>query len=181
MHCRIKFLWVLAMWLLSGTPAAADRTSFDLSPGSLTSYESVVSGLGNYYLLDVATPTVVGAHHLEYAFLELVMDVDAREVSGYVDDSPLFEVFALTGTLSGEPDPSLFARTNAPMARNVAIGQNRRVVIDITQAVSKYLADPGANHGLIFGSLTRRRDGIFAVRSGVLGEGVVARVTYFWK
>ena len=116
-----------------------------------------------------------------HAFLELAVDVDVREVSGYWDDSPLIEVFALTGTLSGEPDPSRFAEVNAPMARNVAVGENRRVVIDITEAVSEYLADPGSNHGLILGSLTRRRDGLFTVRTGSLGAGVVARVTYFWR
>lgn len=44
-----------------------------------------------------------------------------------------------------------------------------------------YLDNPESNHGLILGSLTGVRNGLFTLKTGVLGEGVVARLIVHYR
>ncbi|MFQ5510835.1 MAG: hypothetical protein ACE5EO_03200 [Candidatus Krumholzibacteriia bacterium] len=41
------------------------------------------------------------------------------------------------------------------------------------------MKNPTRNHGLIIGSLTGRRDGLFSLKGDSLGSGVVAKMTFF--
>jgi hypothetical protein len=45
--------------------------------------------------------------------------------------------------------------------------------------VRAYVADPAGNHGLIVGSLTGARDGLFTIRSGDFGPSTLGRITFF--
>jgi hypothetical protein len=111
-----------------------------------------------------------------HAWLELRADISAKNLNGFVDPAPVFEVYALKQTLSGDPEPSKFESTKLPMSRPVATGTDRLVKIDITEFVQKILADPSKNHGLVVGPLTNDKRGVFTVRQDSFGPGVFARL-----
>ena len=52
------------------------------------------------------------------------------------------------------------------------------LLLDITDIVRSFLADPGSNHGLVVGSLSGSRAGLFTLKEGTIAPGVVARVTF---
>jgi hypothetical protein len=70
----------------------------------------------------------------------------------------------------------MFREMLVPMSRPVAVGENRRVRIDITEFVQEILADPTSNHGLAFGAVTTDTRGVFAVKADGFGPGIAARV-----
>jgi hypothetical protein len=107
------------------------------------------------------------------------VDVSSRASEGLQNETPLFEVYALKSAFSGEVDPDQFQEQDLPTTRPVVVGSGRRVVIDITEAVGCYVADPAGNHGLIVGSLTGARDGLFTIRSGDFGPSTLGRITSF--
>ena len=175
---RMSCVVAMAVAVLVGS-TLADRVSVSIPASALSTQTAATAGLGNYYVLDLPVPPGLSAGDVDHAFLEFVVDVAARNVAGYEDDAPVFEVYALSGSFAGPLSASEFVSTTIPMVRNVAVGENRRVVIDVTEAVKLYLATPSANHGLVLGSLTGRRDGLFTIRSNVTGMAGAAKLTVF--
>jgi hypothetical protein len=68
-------------------------------------------------------------------------------------------------------------RRPSPMTRNVVVGENRRVVIDITEFLRYNLVQGVEVHRLVVGFVRSGRDGVFRLRGGGFGEGKIARVT----
>lgn len=117
-----------------------------------------------------------GLATVRQAWLEMRVDVSVREVGGFRDPAPLFEVYALSADVTGAIQPKMFREMLAPMSRPVAVGENRLVRIDITEFVRLILDDPESNHGVAFGAVTADTRGVFAVRADGLGPGAAARV-----
>ncbi len=164
--------------MMLASAADAGRVSVYVTPADLSTYSPADATLGDYYVLQFEVPDEIKGQPVRWAFLELFCDVSAKEMSGYLNEAPLIEVYALSSTFSGTLDPSQFEPQTLPLVRNVAAGLNRRVVIDITEIVKSYIKNPAKNHGLIIGSLKGRRDGLFSVKSNSLGSGAVAKITF---
>ena len=157
----------------------ADRYAVDVPASGLSTFSPDSAGLGSYYVLQFDPPAGVTSRTLRHAFLEFFLDASAREVDSYTDNSPVLEVYALKSTFTGQLDPSQFMAQALPAVRNVAVGDERRVVVDITEIVRVYLEDSAENHGLIVGSLTGIRPGVFSIRTDKIGGSAVARVVLF--
>lgn len=165
--------------LLLGSSAQADRFSVSVGARDVATYNAAETGLGDYYVVRFEVPDRVKSSGLDHAYLELYLDVGAREIDGYVEDTPLLEVYALKTDFGGTLTPEQFEAQSVPTVRNILLGENRRVVIDITEIVRAYIADPDKNHGLIVGSLTGARVGLFSITPDEFPDGALARITFF--
>ena len=165
---------VAVLGLLAGV-AEARKVTIDIKRTDVTSYTPENTDLGNYYAFDVPMPEKLAGETFMDAHLELYVDVLAgAEVAAGIDYTT-FEVFPLKSSLSGEVDSSKLRL--AAMKRTVRVGESQRVKVNISEHVRHVLANPSDDFGLVVGSLTGQRLGKFAVKHGVLGPGVVARVT----
>jgi hypothetical protein len=164
---------LVSLCVVAVAPVQAERTVVAIGSQQLTVHED--GELGDYYTLSLAVPGVLDGQELLGAYLEFYVDVDAMEIGDMVDEAPWLDVFALTQTHGATVDPEEFG-TPAAAPGAVIRGESRRVLRDITEIVRGWMAAPQSNHGLIVGSLTGVRDGLFTVKAGVLGEGVVARL-----
>jgi len=63
--------------------------------------------------------------------------------------------------------------------RAIALGRDRRVLLDITAIVRADLAGRLPNHGLVLGSVTGSREGDFTLVSGRLPGSAVGRVRVY--
>ncbi|NIO28946.1 MAG: hypothetical protein GTO29_10405 [Candidatus Latescibacteria bacterium] len=165
--------------LMIYSTANSRRTSIYIDEADLATYDPIDTTLGDYYVLDFQAPQNITANELEFAFLELIVDASAIEKNGYLNGTPLLEVYALKSEFAGELDPDQFELQAMPMVRNVVLGEDRRVVIDITEVVRSYIVNPAKNHGLIFGSLTGSRDGIFDIQRNKFEQAGVAKISFF--
>lgn len=175
------------MWMLSLTTIAAiSLTTSSVHAGKKVVYfsatdvaqrEAVQSGYGDYFLLHFDVPEDMT--EIRHAYLEFYVDAAARESLGEVtNDSPIVEVYALKESLSGPLDENQFRTVSRPMVQNVRVGQNRRVVVDITEIVQLFKSDPTKNFGIVIGSLTGTRDGIFTIRDDDFSTTGMARITF---
>jgi len=171
---------VVSLLLIAAMPAHAERLVVDLGAQHITDYTPAEQGLGKYYTLAIPIPEAIDGKEIFGAYLELYLDVDAREIDELVSDTPHLDVYTLTQSL-GESMSEEALGTAAPEPGYVMRGENRRVVRDITGIVRGYLDAPSSNYGLILGSLTGVRDGLFTVKSGVLDQGVVARLIVHYR
>jgi hypothetical protein len=165
--------------LLLGSSAQADRFSEYVGARDVATYQAAETGLGDYYVIRFEVPDRVKGGGLDHAYLELYLDAASREIDGYVEETPLFEVYALKSDFQGTLTPDQFEAQSVPTVRNVLAGEKRRVVIEITEIVRSHIADPDKNHGLIVGSLTGARVGLFYITSDEFPDGAVARITFF--
>jgi hypothetical protein len=171
---------VVSLLLVAVMPVHAKRVVVELGAQHLTDYTPAEEGLGKYYTLALPIPEVVEGKEILGAYLELYLDVDAREIDEVVSDTPHLDVFTLTQSL-GESMSAEALGEAIPEPGYVMRGENRRVLRDITGIVRSVLATPTSNHGLILGSLTGVRDGLFTVKSSVLDQGVVARLIIHYR
>jgi len=167
-------LSVLLIVLVCGMPSVVLAEASSLDPAATTVTERAASDGTTYYSVGITLPE--NLTRVSHAWLELHADVSARNLNGFIDPAPVFEVYALNQTLSGDPEPSRFVATRLPMSRPVATGTGRLVKIDITEFVQSILADPSKNHGLVIGPLTDDKRGIFTVRQDSFGPGISARL-----
>ena len=167
--------------LLTGATAAeAARYAVDLTADDVTAYAVTKDPGDHCYTVPVPIPQVVQGKELFGAYVVLYVDVESTEVNGIVNETPVLDAFALKSDFAGEVDENeLGAPAFGP--RNVVRGQDRRVVLDVTDIVKGYLDDPASNHGLIIGSVTGIRDGRFTVKTGVLGRDAMARVIFHYR
>ena len=175
MHTR-TFAGMIAVALALSTSVAGARTlTIDVKRADVQAYRPQSTRLGTYYALKLSTPARLPKETFMDAYLEVYVDatsdVDERATAGLVT----FEVFPLKSALTGELSASSLRA--AAMKRTVRVGTSRRVRINIAEYVRYVLDHPTENFGLVLGSLTGQRLGKFTLRQGVLGEGVVARVS----
>jgi hypothetical protein len=171
---------VVSLLLLVTVPAHAEQIVVALGAQHLGAHSAAEEGLGDYYTLALPIPTAIEGEELFGAYLELYLDVDAREIDEMVNDTPYLDVFALTEALGQSLDPEAFG-TPALEPGYVTLGENRRVLRDVTNIVRSYLDTPASNHGVILGSLRGVRDGLFTVKSGVAEQGVVGRLIIHYR
>jgi hypothetical protein len=173
----MKLVVMLVMLLVvMVNPVLADRYSVALTTEQFNTESAGIKGLGDYYLVKVEVPNIVKSRELLRVTLAISLDVSAREFNGYINEAPVLEGYALTGTMENGLEPEKF-EVDSPMRRNVALGTERHIRIDITSAVMKFMDDPSKNHGLVVGSLTNQREGIFQIKS--VGE-VKATIIYYF-
>jgi hypothetical protein len=164
--------------LILAVPASwATKIEVSLTIADITIQEASVSGLGDYYTLRLDVPDVVTARNFYGA--TLVLYVDAASSDESEESGPLFEVYALRSPFSGSVNASQFVFPSATVT-HVAAGSSQKVLFDVSEIVERYLKDPGSNHGLIMGSLTGARTGLFTVKDNVVGPNVVAKVNFHY-
>jgi hypothetical protein len=166
----------IAMVSLSVAGARAGRTTVLVDNTDFSTHEAADTSYGDFYTVTIDVPDE--AKPIGRVYLEFFVDVSARAVDGFVNDTPVIEIYALTGNLTGTLDSSKFADQPLRMVKNVAVGTNRRVVIDITEMAKFFVANPLSNYGIVIGSLTRHRDGLFTVRSDAFGGNNMCRITF---
>jgi len=176
----ISIVFAIIIALLSCSDARAERLDVYLSANALTTHSPDDTTLGDYYLLQFQIPQELQGKTVGMAVLELRMNVSSVEKNGYQEKTPLVELYQLKSTFSGSIDPAQFVSLSSPIVRNAVVGESRRVILDLTEIVNSYIESPASNHGVILGSLTGRRDGIFTVKSNELPEPGVARITFLY-
>jgi hypothetical protein len=159
--------------LASAVPVLGAREEVELGGAEVVLHEP-----GDYYTVQLPVPRVPAGKALTGAYLEFYVDVEGA--SDAVNETPVLEVYALEGELRGGSYQAELGKA-AFGPRNVAIGLKRRVVVDVSEIVRGYLGDASKNHGLIISKLTGVRDGAFTLRDDVLGKGVAAKVTFYYR
>lgn len=166
---------IVASLLAGATIIEAKQIVVPLGQQHLGTHSPADTMLGSYYTFSIPIPAAITGKELFGAYLEFYVDATALEVGDVANDSPRLEVYALAGSLGESLDAEDLA-TAALHPGNVMVGSNRRVMRDVTDIVRGYLETPQSNHGLVLGSLTGSRDGLFTLKPDVLGKGVVARL-----
>jgi len=173
---------VAAAFLLGivATASLAAKHTVALTASDVVAHTALAPAGATCYTVAIPLPESIKGKELFGAYLELYLDVDAVERNGLVNETPYFDVHALESAFAGTVEEKQFG---APAfgPRNVVRGENRRVVLDITDIVEAYLDGSAANHGLIIGSLTGDRDGVFTVKSGLLDQGAVANLIFHFR
>ncbi len=131
--------------------------------------------LARYYTMSYTPPEGLASADLDLAILELYVDVSAIARDEYVNEAPVFEVYALNEPFGSSLDREILEE-GTRAARPVAAGVARRVVVDVTQIVRAHLQGALQNNGLVVGSLTGMREGQFVILSGRLPDAAVGRL-----
>lgn len=139
----------------------------ELSPGDSTSARS--------YVITLPIPSGIEHGRLHAAVLEFYADVFGANTEAYQAESALIEVYGVDGNVTGELDSEQIRRPSA-MTRNVVVGENRRVLVDITEFLRYNLYSKVTTHSLLVG-FVQSRDGVFRIREGAFGAEKPARVT----
>lgn len=127
------------------------------------------------YVITFAIPERMGCDRVHRAVLELYADVAGYDTDAYQSESVLVEVYGVDGLATGEVDPGQLRRPSA-MTRNVVVGDNRRVLVDITEFMRYNISQEIATRSLVVG-FVRARDGEFRIREDAFGDGKPARLT----
>jgi hypothetical protein len=175
----LRFLVIFVIGFVvvgSADETLAEHYTVALGTNDIRTITPQDESLGKFYLVSIDVPTVLEDKDLLGAFLEILVDVDSRPADGVSNEFPMLEVYALTEDFVSELNPSKLTMPS-PMRRNVVVGEDRTVKIDIREVVRKYMASPEDNHGLILGSLTNARDGLFELKSS---NGRLATLTYYY-
>lgn len=184
-----KIVTLTAVLLLGALPAHAEDYVVLFSLADMTTYTPAENdSLGSYYLVQFQLPAAAQGRELDAAILEFYVDADAfarheelyanngpEGPDAFVNATPTIEVFAPTGTFTGTLGGNALAadsRATAP----IALGEDRRAVVDVTDIIQPILDENATNHGLVIGSITGMRDGKFSLLAGNLGNGIVARL-----
>ncbi len=172
MNAVLRALFVVCLGCGIATDVAAQTQRIDLTSSNV---QRITTLEGNHYVIEFDIPE--GIVSVRHAWMEVRMDVSAREPEPVADPAPMLEVYMLKNALTGDPVPADFESTRLPMSRPVALGPNRLVKLDITEFVQRILADPRTNHGIVVGSLTGARTGEFVVKPDGFGPGTPIRLT----
>jgi hypothetical protein len=139
---------------------------------------------GAFYVVNVAVPGDIAGKRLDSVFLEFAVDATPLEEDS-MTVTPIVGAYPLTSTYSGgdgqggNSEPVFNAVV--PSSRPVAEGNDRRVMMDITNIVRGWIANPASNHGLVIGSLTGPEVATVALRQSIPGEQVPIRITFFYQ
>jgi hypothetical protein len=127
------------------------------------------------YVITFAIPQGIVRDQVHRAVLEFFADVMGHDTEAYQSESVLVEVYGVDGPVTGEVDPGQLRRPSA-MTRNVVVGENRRVLVDITEFLRYNILQEIATPSLVVG-FVRARDGVFRIREDAFGDGKPARLT----
>lgn len=181
------FRWVcrgLAVLLLccvvNTANAEIQKLEISLASDAVTRYTSPDSTLSDCYVVALDVPDAVKAGKLVSAMLEFYGDVSAKPINGWVNETPVIELYGLNRSISEGVDLSVAEEPSAAV-KAVRIGEKHRIVLDVTSILRAWLEDPARNHGMILGSLRGGREGVFELRIDELGPGQVARITILYR
>ncbi len=170
---------VCALLLLTGAARTDSRRQIVLIRSSdVTLHAEPDSLIGQYYTVSYALPDSLTSADLGQAILELFVDVRAKPRDGFLNEAPMLEVYALNQPPTGRFNPESLSPEGRAL-RAVAVGSGRRVVLDVTRLVRSHLDGAIENNGLIIGSLTGMREGVFTFVSGRLPEGAVGQLRVY--
>jgi hypothetical protein len=161
--------------VVSETTASTEHV-VSLTTSEVTAYSPDDSLAAPFYLLQVSMPAGITDASIHEAYLELYADVSAVTVDVWQNQTPVVEMYVLKSPLSGELSPSQFLKPSG-MVRNVRIGLNRRVRLNVTEAIRYYANNPEKNYGIVLGSFRGYAEGRFTLRSDRFDGGAVARLT----
>lgn len=170
------FVAVFGVLSMHSREAASSSVTVAVTTSALSTYSAETQPS---YVLSVSIPEELTGKRLDTALLEFYVDAALVE-SAEIEHSPSIDVRALTAAYSGSGDPQ-FSVESGGASRPVEVGEQRKVVVDITGIVKAWIESPQSNHGLVIGSLRGSKAGDFSVRTDVLGGGKVATVTFFYQ
>jgi hypothetical protein len=168
------------LWVLAAQPAVSQERSITLAANDVATHASLDGSLGAYYTVVFNVPAAPEGARLDHAVLELYLDVSSKARDGYENDTPVLEVYALTGDFDGALDPGHFDLTTR-VTRPLLVGEDKHIVVDVTPIIRSFLAAPSTNHGLVIGSLNGMREGDFTLKSGRLPESGLMRLRVYFE
>jgi hypothetical protein len=172
---KIMILGTVIVLSVLAVSSDAKKIEVMLQTSNLTTYAAGVEQLGDFYVLEVDVPTWLEGKEIYSASLEFYVDAAVMDTAAMQNDSPRIQVFALKSDLGETLDLSKIDRTG-PAVINIPRGNDERVWVDVTDIIRAYVKNPSSNHGLVIGSLTGARDGIFTIKSGHHGPGSIAKL-----
>lgn len=174
-----RLLWMLSISVLLAVATGATgarKIVVSLSADDVTAHVPQDTTAGTSYVLQIAIPQGVSAPAIQAAYLEFYVDASSVAIDGWQNETPVVEIYMLENEVAGEPNPEQFRKPSG-MVRNVPVGDNRRVRINVTEAL-RYLAEnPSRNHGFVLGSFRGVAEGRFTIRNDRLDGGALARLT----
>ena len=171
---------VLSCCLSTVAQAEIRKVEVPLSSEMISAYTAPDSSAGGYYVLTFEVPSSATAVEIKSALLEFYADVSSNAVDGWVNDSPVVELYALKNPYSVDLDLSKVHGQSAAV-KPVQVGEARRIVLDVTSIVQAWAKDPELNHGMILGSFRGMKEGVFSIRNDRLGAGELARLTILYE
>jgi len=133
------------------------------------------STLGQSYVITLPIPQGIAGNKIHRAALEFLADVFGPDTEAYQSESALVEVYGVDGPVTGELDPGQIRRPSA-MTRNVVVGENRRILVDITEFLRYNLRQENTTASLVVG-FVQAHDGVFRIREDAFGMGKPVRLT----
>lgn len=169
----------LAVGVLTGaTPTDSNKQTILIRSSDVTVRVDPDTTIGRHFTVAYSLPQDLTGADLERAILEVSIDVTAKRRGDYVNPAPVFEVFALDEPYGEGFDPEIL-HADGRVVRPVALGESRRVVLDVTEIVRSHLDGTVENNGLIVGSLTGMREGDFVFVYGRFPEGAVGQLRLY--
>lgn len=158
-------------------PIAASQIEVLLGSSKVTGRSPANEEYGDFYVLQFTPPEGLTSAEIEEAYLELFVDADSRIDAEVLPGPARIEVYLLSRSTTGDVALDDLA-VQTRMARNVPIGSDRFVRLNVTKAVRQVLEAPEENYGLVIGSLTGGRDGVFELKRGSFPDGTDARLVF---
>ena len=179
--CVLVSLFLSSFSLFLATASATDpiKSSVLIRTQDVAVHSAADTTQAPYYTVSYVLPAGLDPTRVQRAILELVVDVHAKPRGEYVNEAPVLEVYALTQAFAGTVDIEALDRSTRAV-RPVAVGQSRRVKIDVTRIVRAH-AGGESNYGLVLGSVTGMREGVFTIRTNTFPNGGMARVTLYGR
>ena len=89
---KIKSIIFISALLISVTAqiVLADKYTVELGTEEFNTVSPNDTTLGNYYVAKVELPNVIEGKELFRAILELTVDVAAKEIEGFTNETPMF-------------------------------------------------------------------------------------------
>ncbi len=177
MITRKVFLFAAATTLWSYASVALAKSQIvTISAANVSSQGA--EDRGSFHVFTVDIPEDVIGKRLDTVLLEFQIDVAIAE-GEVAERVPVVGVYPLTERppLGGAP---AFASSFAT-ARNVKSQDGQTILVDITDIVRGWIAEPASNHGLVIGSFTGAKLSKLDLESNAIEPGKAARLTYFYQ
>lgn len=176
---QTRLLLLFVMMGLFGPGAKQAIAAHVTVPITTSAMTSTTANSRPVFVLSLDVPSVLDGKRLDSVLLKFY--VDAALVSGEtVEHAPTIDVRALTAPYSS--NSAITSSAALGRAHPVPVGDDRKIVVDITDIVKAWIADPSSNHGLVIGSLGGSQAGDFTMRNNMLGASSrVAAATFFYQ
>lgn len=173
----VIFIAVVIMIVSSGSHVDAKGLLLKYGNNDFKTFRALDDTTQSLYVLKMSLPEILHNKRIDNALLEFYVDVSSKD-EVLREYSPMIEVYPLNEEFNEARNPSF---TLSRAVRNVTCGEDRRVILDITEMIQRWISNPNSNHGLIIGALTGQKSGKFGLRNNALGENVSAIVKVFYR